>query len=71
MWHDAYDSTSWLAMIGMMTLMSVVTAAIIMAIVRTTRDSRGTALRELDERYARGELSSDEYDERRCRLTQR
>lgn len=70
MWNHAYDSTSWFAMIAMMTLMSALTAVVIIAIVRSVRDGKGdVAQRVLDERYARGELNSDEYDERRRRLT--
>lgn len=72
MWHQAYDSTSWSAMLAMMTLMSVLTAAVIVAIVRSTRSrTERTAVRVLEERYARGEVDDDEYDERRRRLMQR
>jgi uncharacterized membrane protein len=70
MWHDSYDSTAWLAMAGMMTLMSVLTAVVVIAIVRSTRKG-STALRVLDERYARGELDSDDYAERRRQLLER
>lgn len=75
MWHYGYGSASWLWMAGMMTLMSVLTAFVIIAIVRATRSSDGgvgaadRARRTLDERYARGELGHDEYEERRRRLT--
>ncbi|MEX2291046.1 MAG: SHOCT domain-containing protein [Mycobacteriales bacterium] len=73
MWHDGYDSTAWLAMAGMMTLMSALTAVVVIAIVKSTREgSKGsTALRLLDERYARGELDSEDYVERRRQLLER
>lgn len=74
MWHHGYGSASWLWMAGMMTLMSVVTAVVIIAIVRGARRGHGSvgaangARRALDERYARGEIGHDEYEERRRRL---
>jgi putative membrane protein len=73
MWHYSYDSTAWLAMAGMMTLMSVLAAVVVIAIVRSTREGStgSTALRLLDERYARGELDSDDYAERRRQLLKR
>lgn len=73
MWHHTYDSGgAWLAMASMMTLMSVLTAAVVIAIVRAQRrDGHGTACRVPDERYARGELDSAEYAERRRELTGR
>lgn len=75
MWHYGYGSASWLWMAGMMTLMSVVTAVVIIAIVRAARRGDGGAgaadgaRRALDERYARGEIGHDEYEEHRRRLT--
>jgi uncharacterized membrane protein len=73
MWQHSYDSTAWLAMAGMMTLMSVLTAVVVIAIVRSAREGNkgSTALRLLDERYARGELDSDSYAERRRQLLER
>lgn len=70
MWRYSYDGTAWLAMAGIMTLMSVLTAVVGIAIVKSTRDGSkgGTALPVLDERYARGRLDGDEYAERRRRL---
>ena len=72
MWHHTYDGTAWLAMAGMMTLMSVLTAAVVVAIVKAARNGgRDAAVRVLDERYARGELGGDEFAERRRRLLDR
>lgn len=57
---------------GMMTLMSVLTAVVVVAIVKAARNGgRDAAVRVLDERYARGELDGDEFAERRRRLLDR
>lgn len=72
MWHHTQDGTAWLGMTAMMTLMSILTAVIVVMIVRAVRrDDSGAACRVLDERYARGELDSSEYTERRRELTRR
>lgn len=73
MWHHTYDGTAWLAMAGTMTLMSLLTAVVVVAIVRAARNSRKdtAAVRVLDERYAGGELDADEFAERRRRLLDR
>lgn len=46
----------------------VIPLAIVLLVVSSRRKSRGDALTILDDRLARGELSPDEYDERRSRL---
>lgn len=52
-------------------LFALAVAATVWLISNMRRPGRGNdALRELDMRYARGELSSDEYDERRQRIHQ-
>ena len=42
---------------------------IVLLVLSSRRKSRGNAVTILDDRLARGELSPDEYDERRARLT--
>ena len=62
----------WLLMLAMMTVMTVLTVVAVLAIVRAVRAGRTStsATSVLDERYARGELSSDEYRERKRQLDQ-
>lgn len=62
----------WLSMLAMMTVMTVLTVVVVVAIVRTVRSGRTStsATSVLDERYARGEISSDEYRERKRQLDQ-
>ena len=47
----------------------VIPLAIVLLVLSSRRKSRGNAVTILDDRLARGELSPDEYDERRSRLT--
>jgi uncharacterized membrane protein len=71
MWHYESGDASWLLMSGMMTFTSVLTGAVVVAIVLASRrgDSGASGPRRvLDERYARGEIAHDEYEERRRRL---
>lgn len=62
----------WLLMITMMAVMTVLTVVAVVAIVRAVRNGRTStsAANVLDERYARGEISSDEYRERKRQLDQ-
>lgn len=62
-----------LFMLAMMTLMTVLTAVAVVAVVRSLRSRGGStqARQVLDQRYARGELSSEEYRERLDRLSER
>jgi putative membrane protein len=57
----------WL-LIGLAFLVLVVVATIWLVRNMSGGDTRGDARRELDLRYARGDLTSDEYNERRERL---
>lgn len=67
MMHGTYDSGTWLEMAGMMTLMSLLTVLVVVAVVRAARQRSGApqALHVLDQRYARGEIDSEEYAQRR------
>ena len=62
----------WLFMVAMMTVMTVLTVIAVVAIVRAVRTGRTqhAAGSVLDDRYARGELSSHEYRERKRQLDQ-
>ena len=61
----------WLLMLAMMFVMTLITVAAVVAIVRGVRTGRrSSALDALDERYARGEISSEEYQERKRQLAQ-
>ena len=61
---------AWL-LVGL-ALFALAVAATVWLIRNMSGSGRGNdALRELDMRYARGELDSDEYDERRQRIHHR
>lgn len=61
----------WLFMLAMMALMTVLTVIAVVAIVRGVRTGRSSSAQEtLDERYACGEISSEEYQERKRQFTQ-
>ena len=73
-WH--YPATmGWVGGIGMLVLMALVLAAVVSLVVVLGR--RGpqpptpadTARRILDERFARGEIDREEYENRREALT--
>lgn len=56
----------WSSMLAMTALMTVLTVVVVVATVRAVRTGRGPSAQDaLDERYARGELSTDEYQERK------
>ncbi len=76
-WHDGgWGAGGWIAM---MFVMVVFWAAVVAAIVFAVRSSQhapaapgaptgNDALRILDERFARGEIDADEYQQRRALL---
>jgi putative membrane protein len=70
-----YDigTQDWLLVLAMMTVMTVLAVVAVIAIVRGLRNDRtgSTADSVLDERYARGEISSEEYRERKQQLARR
>jgi putative membrane protein len=71
-----YDVSAqdWLLMLAMMGVMTVLTVVAVVAIVRGVRSSKDAADRGrevLDERYARGELTTEEYRERVHELSRR
>ncbi len=63
----------WLFMVSMMGLMTVLTVVAVVAIVRAVRAGSGPsdARQALDQRYARGEVSTEEYRERIEQLSRR
>ncbi len=63
----------WLFMVVMMIAMTVLTVVAVVAIVRAVRAGSGSAdaRQALDQRYARGEVSSEEYRERTEQLSKR
>ena len=63
----------WLFMLAMMTVMTILTVVAVVAIVRAVRGESGPtdARRALDHRYARGEVSTEEYRERLEQLSKR
>lgn len=66
-----FGSDDWPTMLAMMTAMTALTAVVIAAVVLAARhrpDGRRTDARALLDRYARGEVASDEYRERRAEL---
>lgn len=73
-WNGANPAMAWVMAITMLVLMVVVVAIIIWAVVLGVRVVNGRfgprgPLQVLEERYARGEISTEDYDERRRRLT--
>jgi putative membrane protein len=66
-WHEM-DDGNWVWMASMTVLFWVVVIVGIVFLVRNTRDHRdrrSTAHEILDERFARGEISVEEYEQRR------
>jgi putative membrane protein len=63
----------WLFMLAMMIVMMVLTVVAVVAIVRAVRAGNGPtdARQALDQRSARGEVSTEEYRERTEHLSQR
>ncbi len=63
----------WLFMLAMMTVMTVLTVVAVVVIVRAVRAGSGPtdARQALDQRYARGEVSTEEYRERIEQLSRR
>jgi putative membrane protein len=69
-WHDMYGA-SWVWMTSMMVLFWGLAIVGVVFLVRSTRhdhDRRPSAYEVLDERFARGELSVEEYEQRRTVL---
>lgn len=64
---------AWLFMLAMMTVMTVLVVVAVVAIVRALRTGSGPtdARQALDQRYARGEVSTEEYRERSEQLSKR
>ena len=67
-----FDAQHWLFMLVMMGVMTVLTVVAVLAIVRAARrnGTGNSATAVLDERYARGEISGEEYQERKRQLAQ-
>lgn len=67
-----YDvgAQDWLLLLAMMTVMTVLTVVAVTAIAWGLRNDRTSSSADsiLDERYARGEISSEEYRERKQQL---
>jgi putative membrane protein len=62
MWHYGMNWWMWFGMASFW----IVIALVVWALIRSgQRPSQRTAQEILDERYAKGELSKDEYEERR------
>ena len=63
----------WLFMLAMMTVMTILTVVVVVAIVRAVRAGDGPtdARQTLDQRYARGEMSTEEYRGRIEQLSKR
>jgi putative membrane protein len=69
-WHDM-DGASWAWMsLTMIFFWSLALAGLVLLVRSTShdRDRRPSAYEVLDERFARGELSEDEYEQRRAVL---
>jgi putative membrane protein len=67
MWGYGLDGFGWFVMV----MWWVLVVAWIVWLVRSAArqpDGRGSARRLLDERFAAGELSVEEYQQRRCTL---
>ena len=75
-WNDEWGWSMWVAMTIAMTAMLVTLLAIVWLIVRAVgpprreveRSGEDRALEELRLRYARGEISGEEFEERRRTL---
>jgi putative membrane protein len=67
-----FGPQDWLFMLAMMTVMTVLTVVAVVAVVRAVRRDRTdtSAMAVLNERYARGEITSEEYQERKRQLAQ-
>lgn len=68
MMHGGTWTTVWLLPGLALAVLAVVAATWLLANLRGTPRSGADPLHELDLRYARGEISSDEYRERRQHL---
>ena len=77
MWDDGWGAGGWLMMSLLMLILWTLVVAGVIWLVRATRSAptRSTtdddARRILDERFARGEISEDEYQARRHVLASR
>lgn len=67
-----FGPQDWLLMLAMMAVMTVITVVAVVAIVRAVRRGRAStsARAVLDKRFAGGELSSEQYQERKRRLAE-
>ena len=81
-WHDGWGFAGWWVMVLGMVFFWVLVVVLVVALVRWTnpgRDRRETvpdsgrseALRILDERFARGDITEEEYRRRRQVLLER
>lgn len=72
MWGYGYDGWAWMWVVGSLFVIGVVVLVVVLVRNSTARTSAGTPpvamtstpRQILDERYARGELTTDEYRER-------
>ena len=75
MWDHGWSAGGWLVMALMMLIFWALVVAGVIWLVRGTRPApssgEGDARRILDERFARGEISEDEYRQRRDLLSVR
>lgn len=65
-----FGAQGWLLMLALMTAMTILTVFVVIMIVRAARSgsTENSARSVLDQRYARGEISTDEHQERRRQL---
>ena len=68
-WHDRAPVGAWLAMGFMMLLFTALVIALVVWVVRGSAH-HSPARHLLDERFARGEISEEEYRTRRALLDQ-
>lgn len=72
-WHDRPPVGAWLAMGFMMLLFTALVIALVVWVVRGSAHAganHSPARHLLDERFARGEISEEEYRSRRALLDQ-
>ncbi|WP_167455382.1 SHOCT domain-containing protein [Amycolatopsis kentuckyensis] len=72
-WYHS-GAMGWFGGVGMLVLLALVLATLVALVVVLARrgpqpEPGGTARRILDERFARGEIDQEEYEQRRDALT--
>lgn len=77
MWHDGWNGGTWVIMGFLMLVFWSLVAAAVLWLTRDRRDrlfptsESHTARPELDARFARGEITEDDFQERRDALSAR